>query len=286
MKFNLNIHSFKHLLKSLLGRIEHVSGGLNYSPEELIVVNYHSTPKKFISDLNQQLDFYKQHFNIIKPSEIEAYYSGTLKSAKCNLLLTFDDGLKNNLYAAQVLNNQGIKAFFFIVPGFINETSEKQKDFYLKNIRPEVNPAIDSKPEDFMPMSWEDIKQLIISGHEIGSHTYTHTLSLKATDELNSSKEIVESKRQIEESLNYSITSFCSINNSLESVGSYEKKLIEEHYKYHFTTLPGLNTENKNPLFIKRRNIEVFWLRGALFYALGKADLKRWKLKCDLYNRL
>jgi hypothetical protein len=73
-----------------------------------------------------------------------------------------------------------------------------------------------------------------------------------------------------------SITSYCSINNTLESTGPKEKKLIAENYTYHFTTFPGSNIHPKDPLFIKRRNIECFWLKGAMYYALGNWDLRRW----------
>lgn len=286
MLFNPAIHSFAHLAKTVLGHFEKMRGGLNYSKEELIVLNYHSTPAKLIADFKKQITFLRNNFNILSPAQLDDYYSGRLSSNKCNLLLTFDDGLANNLYAAKVLDEYNLKALFFVVPDFINCPATEQKKYYLKNIRPVVNPAIDHEEEDFTALNWDALKKLIEKGHGIGAHTYTHTLVASQSSTENSVKEIVDCKTLLESRLQIKIRSFCSINNTLESIGSKEKKLIEENYSYHFTTLPGYNAGNKDKLFIKRRNVECFWTSGSFYYALGKSDLSRWEEKIKKYNSL
>ncbi len=286
MKLDLKIHSFSHVLKSLLGNVEKYFGGLNYPANELIVVNYHSTPKKFLLQFEEQLMFYKKQFTIIDPAQLSDYYNGKLTSDKCHLLITFDDGLKNNLNAVEVMNKHKVKAFFFIVPGFIDTASTQQKEFYLMNIRPVVNPRIDNNEEDLTPLAWNEINELIQQGHMVGCHTLTHTLSVDNTNEGNSEKEILKSKSRIEEMTGVKLNSFCSINDTLKSTGALEKKLINLNYTFHFTTFPGLNSYDKDPHLIKRRNVEVFWLKGALYYALGKTDLKRWEKAIAEYRAL
>jgi len=286
MRYDPRIHNPAHLVKAILGKLGHLAGDLKYGKEELLVVNYHSTPAKFIPEFRKHLKFYKKNFNIIKPSQLHQYYLSGLESEKCNLLITFDDGLKNNLNAVRVLDELGIKALFFIVPYFVDTPETEQKKYYLKNIRPAINSAVDSEEEDFTAMSWEDLRALVQSGHETGSHTLTHTMSLIKRGELSQEEEIAGSKSVIENKLGVKISSFCSINNTAESVGSHEKELIGANYKYHFTTLPGYNSVRPDPLFIKRRNVEVFWLRGSVHYALGKKDLGRWKKKIVEYDKL
>jgi hypothetical protein len=286
MKYNPKIHSPAHLLKSIFGHAEYLFTGLNYASDELIVVNYHSTPAKFIDEFRSQIRFFQRKFNIISPADLGNYFAGSIKSSKCMLLITFDDGLKNNLNAAKVLDEFSIKAFFFLVPAFLNCKSSQQKDYYLKHIRPQVNHVIDELEEDFSAMNDSDIQGLLAKGHAIGSHTYTHALVASKSDEANSEKEVVNSKSELEKRFGLPVSSFCSINNTLESIGSKEKKIVEGHYQFHFTTIPGLNATQKNPLFIRRRNIECFWLKGAVYFALGKWDLKRWKAKEEEYLNL
>ncbi len=286
MLFNPKIQSFAQLAKNIFGHIEKARGGLSYDKNELLVVNYHSTPKKFMADFKKQVEFLSNQFTIIAPAELESYFNGTLRSAKCNLLFTFDDGLTNNLNAVKILDDYKIKALFFIVPDFINCTAADQKKFYLKNIRSEVNAAIDNEEEDFTAMDWDTLKKLCADGHAVGAHTLSHTLVAKNSSAHNSEKEIVACKKEIEKEMNLALPYFCSINNTLESTGKKEKELIEKNYSFHFTTLPGYNGKDKNRLFIKRRNIECFWPAGSFYFALGKTDLKRWEEKIKQYTSL
>jgi peptidoglycan/xylan/chitin deacetylase (PgdA/CDA1 family) len=275
------------VIKSLVGFVEKVFTGITYPQQELIVVNYHSTPKKFNSNFEKQVVFFKKNFNIISPADLENYFfNKNWASKKCSLLFTFDDGLQNNLNAVSVLEKHNICAMFFVLPEFINTPIEKQKSYYLKNIRPIVNPNIDAEPEDFNALNWNELKKLLSKGHSIGAHTQTHTLVAKNSDKDNSKFEIVTCKENIEKELNIKVTSFCSINNTALSVHKKEKELIESNYKFHFTTFPGSNNNPKNPLLIKRRNIECFWLLGAVYFAIGKFDLKRWKIKTEQFDKL
>jgi len=282
----MSARSLQQLVKNALGHFEKKCGGLRYAKNELLVVNFHSTPKKFIPHFKEQVAFLKRQFHIIAPSALIDYYNGSLRPEKCSLLFTFDDGLKNNLYAADVLNQNGVKALFFVVPGFIDTSVNEQKRFYLQNIRPHIDPAIDGEPEDLTAISWQELKVLRAAGHEIGAHTLTHTLLARNSSLQNSENEILVCKTRIETELNCKVDAFCSINNTLESTGKKEKELIEKNYAFHFTTLPGYNAPDPNRHFIKRRNVECFWPKGAFYYALGRSDLRRWMHKIETYQNL
>lgn len=127
---------------------------------------------------------------------------------------------------------------------------------------------------------------IFIKEKGVGAHTRTHTLVAADSTPENSENEILTSKKIIEDKLDISVDSFCSINDTLLSVGKKEKTLIEKNYSFHFTTLPGYNREKKDAHFIKRRNVECFWPSGAFYYALGRSDLKRWEKKITLYENL
>jgi peptidoglycan/xylan/chitin deacetylase (PgdA/CDA1 family) len=286
MRINSNLHSREITLKAILGQMSILFDKFSYKSNELVVLNYHSTPKKFIHNFEHQLAIFQKHFDIINPSDLENYFNDKLVSKRPKLIYSFDDGLKNNLYAAQVLKKNNIQAFYFLVPDFIETKTSEQKQFYIKNIRPIINPLIDSEDEDFQALNWNEIIKLINEGNRIGSHTKSHTLISGKASYFEAQKEIVESKQDLERNTGFKISAFCSINNTLVSVGQLEKKLINENYKFHFTTLPGYNSINKSPYFIKRRNIECYWPDGAVYFALGKCDLARWVKKLELYEQL
>src|SRR5205814_3914219 len=81
------------------------------------------------------------------------------------IAISSDDGFKNNIRAAEILNRYGAKACFFINPSIVSETNyEKIK----KYCREKLNFA----PVEFL--NWQEIEQLQRMGHEIGSHTMDH----------------------------------------------------------------------------------------------------------------
>ncbi len=290
MNISLKIHSKNHLIKNILGNAEYLLSKLSLKKNQLHIINYHGTQKKFLSNFRKQLAFFKEHFLIISPQELDAFYQGKLNSMnKPLLLISFDDGIKNNTNAAIILKEFNLKAFFFIIPDFVETPIEKQKEYFLKNIRPSINLDIDTNLEDFNAMNWQEINNLLKDGHLVGSHTKSHTLIAKASSKTNSVIEIADSKMIIAKNLHIApslINVFCSINNSLESIGIKEKEIIQKNYSYHFSTLPGTNSSNSDQLFVKRINIETHWLMGSVKYALGKWGLKKWKNRIREFENL
>jgi peptidoglycan/xylan/chitin deacetylase (PgdA/CDA1 family) len=80
------------------------------------------------------------------------------------LAFSFDDGIRNCLSAASVLEEFGASGCFFVCPKFADERSPEQvADF---------SGRIGMPPVEFL--SWEDIETLLRRGHEIGNHTLQH----------------------------------------------------------------------------------------------------------------
>src|SRR3989304_4978374 len=96
MKYDRNIHDLKHLTKHVLGKLEFSLSSSFFKSGELLVLNYHGTPERFINSFEKQVDFVANNFNIISPFEIKKYFDHSIQSIKPMALFTFDDGLKNN----------------------------------------------------------------------------------------------------------------------------------------------------------------------------------------------
>jgi peptidoglycan/xylan/chitin deacetylase (PgdA/CDA1 family) len=276
MKYSFHKHNIKHLTKAVLGRIEYSIHGVIADRNELVVLNYHGVQQKFLKDFSKQIAFFNEHFEFATIADLDDILSKRKKGKRPFLLLTFDDGIKNNLLTIEVLDKYNIKCIFFIIPEFVNTPSENQKTFFLKNIRPEINSEVDNAIEDFSALSWSDLKILISKGHSVGSHTMSHSLLKGGTNNAAIEYEILASKKEIENQLGITVKSFCSPNNTLESIGEKELRLICSNYDYHFTTIPGSNI-GASPYFIRRVNIEAHWMKGAVIRATGEWDRKRWK---------
>ena len=278
MLYNSKIHNLPHVFKAILGNIFPFSGQKN----QLIVLNYHGTQKRFIHNFIKQINYLKKQYEIISPDVFFDLANSKKQVKGKKLLLTFDDGIKNNLLAINELDNLGISALFFVVPQFIDTSIKDQKHFFVKNIRPTINPFIDEDFEDFSALSWEDLIK-ISKNHTIGCHTYNHTMVKDVLNKQDLEMEIIKSKEMIEDKIGLKINSFCSINNTLLTIGRKEQQLIEQNYNFHFTTFGG-NNATLNSFLIKRINVESHWLQGALKFALSSFELNRWAKKIQLFK--
>ncbi|MFM7813304.1 MAG: polysaccharide deacetylase family protein, partial [Flavobacteriales bacterium] len=233
-----------------------------------------------MADFQVQVQWLQNHFKVIRPGELEAYFRGELKDGPY-LLFTFDDGLVNNLYVAEWLHLKGMQACFFVVPAFIQ--SENSEHYYRTHIRSNIDEHIDHELEDRSALNMDQLKHLLHLGHTIDSHTWSHLLR---SDSTNRDVEIVQSANWLRDQLHVDVFGFCSPIDTLFSVDAESKKIIADTYRYHFTTIPGKNAERKDPLFIHRRNVEVHWTRGQFMYALGAWDLRRWQKRISLFRSL
>ena len=109
------------------------------------------------------LQLSKGHTFISYSQAVDKTLSGTID--KPYIVFSSDDGFKNNLKAAEILNRYDAKACFFINPGIIGETDFKRIEKYCTE-------TLRFPPVGFL--NWDDVAQLQKWGHEIGSHTMMH----------------------------------------------------------------------------------------------------------------
>ena len=78
--------------------------------------------------------------------------------------VSFDDGLKNNLRAARMLSEQGVRACFFVCPAFVGATDTPTLERFGR--------ALNAPPCEVM--NWDELGELLAMGHEVGGHTMNH----------------------------------------------------------------------------------------------------------------
>ena len=119
MKFSRRYHPDSFLAKILLGKMLQVTGESPYKTGELLVLNYHSTPEWLSKEFEKQVQLLSRHFTLVTPGYINNFYEKPeSRTGKPALLFTFDDGLKNNMHAARVLEKFNARGLFFLVPAF------------------------------------------------------------------------------------------------------------------------------------------------------------------------
>lgn len=279
--FNPRIHDRKQVAKAMMGAMLSAVPGGELPRDDLLVVNFHSTPRKFMRNFEQLVDHLLTRFQPLCPDALDSYREGHLQAqSKPFILFTFDDGLENQLYAAEALESRGVFAVFFVVPAFIEGDKSSQSRYYTTHMRSRINPHIDSEPEDLTAMSWAQLRDLHRAGHEIGSHTYTHTIRVGTVDETQRVREIVTSQEVIAKHLAIepaAVRSMCGPVNPLLSIGVDEMDLIKKHYRYFYTVFAGSNRRLEHPFAIRRVNMESYWMHFAARFGTYRWEWYRWQ---------
>ncbi len=107
------------------------------------------------------------------------------------MAVSFDDGFKDNLRAAEILHRHGVSACFFVCPSMVGETNEAAiRKFSFENLQ---------KKDVRRFMNWDDLERLKSLGHEVGNHTMDHVYLMDQTDDqfieqVGTAKEILDAK--------------------------------------------------------------------------------------------
>jgi peptidoglycan/xylan/chitin deacetylase (PgdA/CDA1 family) len=149
------------------------------------------------------------------------------------MLITFDDGYKNNIEAINILKELNFSAVIFITTAYIGGYN----DFCEQNV-----PKLPI-------LTMEEIRDLSKSGTEFGAHGHTHR-NLTDLPIAEAARDINKSKQILGGELSSEINSFCYPRGRYtNSIAEMLKKL---GFKVAFTTKTGVVLRNSSPYFLPR----------------------------------
>ena len=223
------------------------------STPHLRIIFYHSIFEGDSVKFSDQLKFFSDNYDILPlGSAIEKLKANDIKNP--TLSITFDDGYLNNFtVAAEILSKYDITACFYVTSDFIDIDSSnlsaieafcRQRLFIRKPIQ---------------NMTWDNLKTLASSGHEIGSHAISHK-SLTALSNLDMMAEIQNSKSIIEKTLNQPAKHF-SIPFGIK--GHYSQSIIDTVQKSGYDScvlgIRGANLSYDNLYSLRRDHCSANW---------------------------
>jgi len=159
-----------------------------------------------------------------------------------SIVLTFDDGYKNNYdIAFPILRGFGFTATIFLVTGFMGKMDSWEKDKGIPN-----SPLL----------SWNEVAEMKKYGFDFQPHSYSHPLLTNLTpDEIKA--ELINSKKEIESRLDEKAEVFCYPYGKLDD--KVIKILKEVGFKAAVTARFGWNYEPID--FFRVERIGSRWFR-------------------------
>ena len=248
------------IANSILGRllINITKRQNNNDKGALKILIYHDIQYKDFDKFEAQIKCIDRHYGFVKPDDLQDILSGKMKYTGTKVLLTFDDGFKSSaLLAEKILDPLGIKAIFFIPPGFIDaKKRDEQRVFIAKNI---YNNRFTPKeiPDDMKPMSWTGLERLLEHGHTIGAHTINHRRLTEIQGEDKLKREIIGSGDVLAKKLGIDIDHFAFPFGNIDSINHKAMDIIKERYKYCYSGIRGNNSIDTNPYTLLRDPVSL-----------------------------
>ena len=234
----------KIIFKQAIGGCVHYFKTHTNSPTEkgCRVLMYHSISDGFLLEDSYQMTtplplfeaqmafLYENNYHIISSDHMTDVLMKKKTFLDKTVVLTFDDGFKDNLKVLQVLEKYCFPATIFVTVSYLD-----QEPVYLSS---------------------KDIKFLCDSKLvTIGSHTLSHRL-LKVLSDSDLEKEIILSKKILENMISKPVTLFAY---PFGAYGAYDKRIVrfveQAGYKAAFSTIAGINELHQDRYQIKRTRI-------------------------------
>ena len=144
-----------------------------------VLMYHHILPKDgFITsscdNFEKQMQFLvNDGWNTINSNEFYNYKQKKLKLPKKSILITFDDGWRDNfVYAYPILKKYNLKATLFIVTQWIDKASKIDDCNYIDKNHSQCKALVATNPRSVM-LTWKELK-LMNDVFDIHCHTHTH----------------------------------------------------------------------------------------------------------------
>lgn len=108
-------------------------------------------------------------------------------------------------------------------------------------------------PNEYQPVTWDGVRQMMREGVEIGAHTRSHPILSRLPDRASLSDEITGSMRRVEEATEARVLHFCYPNGRRADITPETVAEVRAaQFETAVTTIPGLVTPLDDPLLLAR----------------------------------
>lgn len=133
-------------------------------------------------EFSRQLHYFKNRYECISLAELCSRLREGQAFRRRSIVITFDDGYRDNFTrAAPLLKEAHLTATFFVSTGFVQTERDFPHDLRDQN-----------SSGRFPKLTWDDLRQMEMDGFEIGSHTVNH-VSLGKADSVMVEQEVYDS---------------------------------------------------------------------------------------------
>jgi peptidoglycan/xylan/chitin deacetylase (PgdA/CDA1 family) len=158
-----------------------------------------------------------------------------------------------------------------VVAGLVVEGAQRlpirDRDIYCEAVEDALKIHIpEMPPEEFAPLTWDEVRTMVRCGIEFGGHTVTHPILQTIETAAELEFEIAHCKLRIEEELQAPVAHFAYPRGKVEDIPAAAKEAVRRAgYETAVTTLIGQAGAGDDPLWLQRigvaPEVEQLWFQ-------------------------
>ncbi len=196
------------------------------------VVNYHNTEPEDAARIEAEIKYFSENFVPVTLKDMDTFFK-TKKwpYEKPGLIPAVFEGFRNQYdVMLPILDKYHFTGWFYIPSFYMDVPVEEQMAFSDAHELDLNNREL--YPDGRVAMNWDEVRE-VASRHEICCHTGTHFQIFPDTPEEDMEREIVLSKRRLEEQIGREVEVFCWLYAEEYSYNVRAQKYLKEAgYKY------------------------------------------------------
>lgn len=201
------------------------------------VVNYHNTNPADSGRFEAEIKYFSEHFVAVRMKDLDTFFATKRwPYEKPGLIPAIFEGFRNHYdVMLPILDRYQFTGWFYLPGFFMDVPVLEQLDFSEEH---ELNITDkDLYPDGRVAMNWDEVRR-ISENHEICCHSGTHFEITKETPDEDMYREIVLSKRHLEEKIGREVEVFCWLYGEEYSYNTRAQKYLKEAgYKYVLSNL-------------------------------------------------
>ena len=200
---------------------------------------------------------------VVSLEQVRAYYVVGAELPDGAVLITFDDGYRDNLLnALPILRRHGYPAVIFVPIGFLDGDRPLPHEEALRSLGVR-NETVD----------WDELAELEAGGIRVESHGIGHR-PVSELEQAEAAREIALSKLRLEERLGRTVEAYAFVKGSLADYRPEHVSLVQQAgYSLGFTSVSGANGPSTDRFRLRRYNVEPYPARTFELVLAGACDL-------------
>jgi peptidoglycan/xylan/chitin deacetylase (PgdA/CDA1 family) len=225
--------------------------------DTVIAVNYHGTPAALAPRLARQLAFFRERFECLDEDGLLRFLRGSLRLRRPGVVITFDDGLRDNAaVAAPLLEELGLVGWFMVPGAFVDAPAASQPAYFQEHIRP--SPTVEHPAEvPAAAMTWDGVRALADRGHVVGCHTWSHRPLGPSAPAQVVEEEVTMAREKLEGKIGRRVRTFCWVRGQVGDYSAAAHRAVERAYDLAFMTMSGAIHPGTDPRALHRFNVEA-----------------------------